>query len=138
MKIEHHLERAGFDQADNPTNGHAQIGAISVGGDWIASSVTAGLNSFLGAPDPSVTFGNGDDVFNTGGPIGVIASIASITIKGRAMGSLETGDRFGIVAESIGAITIGGVKLALTTAFDPTPFPIGPTPDFVVREVARI
>ncbi|MGB8169023.1 MAG: integrin alpha [Chthoniobacteraceae bacterium] len=134
----HGLIRAGFDGFDNPTNGHAQIGAITVGRDWVASSVTAGLTSRVNAPDPSVDFGNGDDVFAPSGPAGVVASIASITIKGRAAGSLEPGDRYGIVAEMIGSVTLGGVKLAFTAANKTDGFFVGPTPDFVIGEVARI
>ena len=136
--FDHALVLAGYGNNNTPANGHVQIGAISVGGDWIASSVTAGLLPRPGALNAVGVFGNDDDTFIAGGPSGVVASIASITIKGRAIGTLETGDRFGIVAESIGSVSIGGAKLALTAGFDPGPFAIGPTPDFVVREVARV
>ena len=136
--FEHALILAGYGNNNTPTNGHAQIGAISVGGDWIASSVTAGLLTRAGATDALGFFGDGDDVFINAGPAGVIASIASITIKGRAVGSQETGDRFGIVAEQIGAVTVGGVKLSLTPgkSNDLAGIKLGPTPDFIIREVA--
>lgn len=129
--FEHGVIVGGFIVSGNPD---AQIGPVSVGGDWIASSVTAGLLPGSG----KFIFGNGDDVFINAGPAGVIASIASITIKGRTVGTLETGDRFGIVAAQIGAVTIGGVKLGLTpdAANDLAGFNIGPTPDFLIREVA--
>lgn len=133
---------AGYGQNNVPTNGHAQIGAISVGGDWIASSVTAGLLTRSGVTDAGDFFGNGDEVFIPlpAAPAldGVVASIASITIKGRTIGSQETGDHFGIVAAQIGAVTIGGVKLGLTggASNDLAGFNIGPTPDFIIREVA--
>jgi len=136
--FDHALILAGYGNNNAPVNGHAQIGAITIGGDWIASSVAAGLLPFTGAALPANLFGNGDDVFINAGPVGVIASIASITIKGRAVGSLEAGDRFGIVAESIGSISIGGTKLGLTSNADTTPIFIGPTRDFVVREVIRV
>ena len=55
-----------------------------MGGDWIASSVTAGLLPGLG----KFLFGNGDDTFIPAGPAGVIASLSSITIKGRAIGPI--------------------------------------------------
>lgn len=118
-------------------NGRAQIGAISVGGDWIASSVTAGLLPFANATGPLNFFGNGDDRFINAGPAGVIASIASITIKGRAMGSFATGDFYGIVAEQIGSVTLGKVKLAFTAANTTDGFFVGPTPDFLIGEIAR-
>ncbi len=136
--FEHALILAGYGNNNTPTNGHAQIGAISVGGDWIASSVTAGLLTRAGATDALGVFGNGDDVFINAGPAGVIASIASITIKGRAVGSQETGDHFGIVAEQIGTVTVGGVKLSLTPgkSNDLAGIKLGTTPDFIIREVA--
>jgi hypothetical protein len=134
--FERALILAGYGSDNVPTNGHAQIGAISIGGDWMASSVTAGLIPHSSATSPIGAFGNGDDRFIAGGPTGVVASIASITIKGRALGSLGSGDRFGIVAERIGSVTVGGVKLAFTTGTDPLTV-VGPTPDFVIGEVAR-
>ncbi|MEQ1859559.1 MAG: VCBS repeat-containing protein [Chthoniobacteraceae bacterium] len=135
--FERALVLAGFAAENVPVNGHAQIGAISVGGDWIASSVTAGLIPRAGALDATGFFGNGDDKFIAGGPTNVIAIIASITIKGQVRGTLETGDRFGIVAQQINSVTIGGVKVALTPGLDSAGFAIGQTPDFFVREVAR-
>jgi hypothetical protein len=134
--FDHALILGGYAADNVPANGHAQIGAISIGGDWIASSITAGLLPNSG----KFIFGNGDDAFINAGPANVIAYIASITIKGRAMGSFETGDRFGIVAEHIGSVKIGGVKVPLDPgiASDLAGFAIGPTPDFFVREVARV
>ena len=137
--FERALILAGYGQNNVPTNGHAQIGAISVGGDWIASSVTAGLLTRSGATVAGDFFGNGDEVFiplPVSGLDSVVASIASITIKGRAVGSLQVGDFFGIVAEQIGSVSIGSAKLPLTTNTD-AGFAIGLTPDFTIREFAR-
>ncbi len=134
--FERALILAGYAADNVPANGRAQIGAISVGGDWIASSATAGLLTRSAAPNANGVFGNGDDRFiplPTSGLSGVVASIASLTIKGRAVGSLATGDHFGIVAEQIGAVTIGGVSLEVSVI----PRYLGPTPDFVIREVDR-
>ena len=135
--FDHALVLAGYGADNVPTNGHAQIGAITVSGDWLASSVTAGLLPFQNATGPQNFFGNNDDVYITGGPSGVVASIASITINGRAMGSFETGDFYGIVAEQIGSVTLGGVKLTFTPGNKTDGFFVGPTPDFVIGEVAR-
>lgn len=137
--FERALILAGYGANNVPTNGHAQIGAISVGGDWIASSVTAGLLTHTGATNVLGVFGNDDDVFIDAGPAGVIASIASITIKGRAIGSLETGDFYGIVAEQVGSVKVGGVKLAFTPGpGNDAGFFVGATPDFAIFEVARV
>jgi hypothetical protein len=133
---------AGYGQNNTPTNGHAQIGAISVGGDWIASSITAGLLTRSGATDARGFFGDGDDVFIPlpAAPAldGVVASIASITIKGRAVGTYETGDFFGIVAEQIGSATINGEKLVFTKGpGNDSGYRLGSTPDFAIFEHAR-
>jgi hypothetical protein len=142
--FDHALVLAGYGDDNTPLNGHAQIGAITIGRDWIASSVTAGLLPQLGATNAIGAFGEGDDKFIAlpAAPAlnGVVASIASITIKGRAIGSLETGDRFGIVAEQIGSLSVGGIARTLVTgkSNDLAGFAFGPTPDFLVREVARV
>jgi hypothetical protein len=131
--FEHALVLGGYGENNAPINGHAQIGAITIGRDWIASSVLAGV----AATDGFSFIGNGfDKLINAGGST-AIASIASITIKGRAMGSPELGDHFGIEAEQIGFVSIRGVKLALKPdkANDTAGFAIGATPDFIVREV---
>ena len=40
--FDHALILGGYGDDNVPKNGHTQIGAITVGGDWIASSVRAG------------------------------------------------------------------------------------------------
>ena len=80
---------------------------------------------------------------------GRFATIASITIKGQALGSVAIGDTFGIVAEQILKAKIG----ARTFTFDPgerdlaDAFPAGPTGpgagpdnavnDFFIREITE-
>ena len=141
--FEHSLILAGYGFNDAPTNGHAQVGAISVGGDWIASSVTAGVLTHTGATNATGSFGNRDDVFIPlpAAPAldGVVAFIQSVTIKGTARGTFEEGDHYGIVAEHIGFVSIGGAKLPLTPAIasDLAGLAVGPTPDFIVREISR-
>jgi len=49
-----------------------------------------------------------------GGSDAIVATIASLTIKGAAIGSAAGGDFFGITAELIGKAKIHGVALALT------------------------
>jgi hypothetical protein len=108
----------------NPgVNPDAQIGAVRVGGDWIASSLVAGAVN-LGADDAiggtgadadNVIYGNSHDakiaLFDDPS---LISRIASVKIGGLIAGSAEpTLDRFGFVAEEIGAFQVGGHKVPL-------------------------
>jgi hypothetical protein len=127
-------------------NADAQIGSVMVAGDWIASSISAGVqedaSSILGT-----FFGNADDRkiqgAGTTDTTEIVSKIGSITIKGHALGTTAAGDHFGFVAQEIGALSIGPVKYPLTsnaatddlTATDPL-FLIGATNDFRVHEVA--
>jgi hypothetical protein len=92
-------------------NADAGIGALSVGRAWIASSIiastTKGLDGFAGTGD--------DTKVTVGGPIddpARFSTIASILIKGQALGTPDGGDHFGIVAEQIGKAQIGAIKYA--------------------------
>jgi hypothetical protein len=93
-----------------PSNGDAQIGRISVGGDWIASRIAAGTND--GADDIA---GTDDDTFLAGAPE-IPSKIASITIKGQAYGTIGSGDSFRFMAERIGKVTIGSTVFPLTSS----------------------
>ena len=77
-------------------NGNAQIGAVSVGGDWLASDLVAG------AVDTDLdSFGDEDDAIIGGGAS--IAKIASIVVRGTVAGSSAPGDRFGFTSHTIGS-----------------------------------
>ncbi len=135
--LDHALVLGGFGPANAPLNGHAQIGPISIGGRWSASSVTAGVVDSAGGYD---LLGAGGEhlIDNASAKSTAISSIASIVVKGSAIGSFTPGEHFGIVAEQIGKVTIGRVKLSLETgpANDNPGFEIGPTSNFVLHEVA--
>ena len=120
-------------------NADASLGKLAVGREWLASSLRAGTNAGLdnltGTSDDTKTIGN--DV------TGKFSTIASIVIKGQALGSVAGGDHFGLVAEVIGKAKVG----TRTYAFKPTTkesFAAGPTApgasalpfDFFLREVA--
>lgn len=81
-------------------NGDAVLGAISIGGDFIASSIAAGVNR----TDMHYADAN-DAVIANGTP--ALSRIAAITIKGQVLGSAAMGDHFGFIAQSIGAVKIG-------------------------------
>ncbi len=130
-------------------NADASIGSITVGGNWIASTVLAGT---AGGGDGKV--GTNDDFKLTTGGVRdndkILSSIGSITIKGQALGTPgTTTDMFGIVAEKIGKAKVGNRVFAFkaTTLANPnkeaffaasTSPGIGaetPAFDFTIREI---
>jgi hypothetical protein len=115
-RVERALILAGYTPVLQATNADAQIGPVSVGGDWIESDLIAGVVS------TDANFGNGDDTkINTAGAkddadnTGAISKIASLTIKGIAMGTGASNDArlFGIEAQRIGALKVGGRTIPL-------------------------
>lgn len=121
---------AGLDAVLGGFTPDAAIGTVKIGGSMIASSIAAGIDPVNGK------FGDADDKF-VGGNVGnaaIIAKIASVTIGGQLLGTAGGApDTFGILAEQIGALTIGKVKVPLTTAKDD--FTLGFTADVRVREL---
>jgi hypothetical protein len=118
-----------------PYNAHGQIGAVTVGGDWIASDLIAGADSV------DDFFGNANDIAMTIGGAGITSRIASLLVKGIAAGTnLNPLDHFGIVAQEIGKVTIHGITLPLlpgpgNDTSGSTLLLVGPTNDLRVREV---
>ena len=112
------------------TTPDAAIGTVKIGGSLIASSISAGTDPVNGV------FGDGDDKFvggNAGNPT-IIAKIASITIGGQILGTVGgPQDRFGIIAEKIGSITVGKVKLDIIG--NQGDFLTGFTNDIHIREL---
>jgi hypothetical protein len=98
--------------------------------DWIASNMAAGC--FAGVDG---TYGTADDARINAGSLAIIPKIASITIKGAVTGTASGTDGFGFVAREIGAMKIGGLKIALNSSTNV--FAVGTmTNDTFVREVA--
>ena len=116
-------------------NTDASIGTISVGRAWLASSVLSGVEA-----GGDTLIGTSDDRKVTqGGPTDEptrFSTIASILIKGQALGTAAAGDSFGIVAEQIGKAQIGTRKFVFDKgerdAADA--FAAAPTGDFFIRE----
>jgi hypothetical protein len=114
----------GFNGAGNPVNGNAQIGAVRVGGDWIASTLAAGIENYGangidedGFGDDNVNFGDANDhVINN--VANSIARIASIRIKGLVSGSATAGDHFGFVSHQIGSFKSLGFTAPLSPSTD--------------------
>jgi hypothetical protein len=125
---------AGVDVNGDAADANAQIGNVLVDGDWIASSIAAGVT-----PGFDTYYGTLLDKIMSGPNVKdvptVISKINSVTIEGEAMGTYGGFDYYGIVAQEVGSVKIGNVKLPLKSGADNDVIPIGITQDFDVREV---
>jgi hypothetical protein len=116
-----------------PVNADAQIGLVTVGDDWIASSLvagaTAGGDGIFGTADDAVISGAG----TTDSPT-VDSRIAGLTIGGLVFGtpdSFSATDHFGFVAQHVGLVKIGGSAVhRVSNSQD-----VGETSDVTIREV---
>ena len=115
---------AGYDTTLDPMNADAQIGTVTVGGDWAASSIVAGsvnlgANLMTGGGDDNVNFGDEADakITDPGESMTINSKIGSITIAGQVFATPSTFvndvERFGFVSEQIGALKIGAATFAL-------------------------
>jgi len=133
-RVEYAQILAGVLPSGTAANADAQVGPVTVGGDWIASSIAAGV-----APGPDGYFGNADDVKFTGvmkDVVGVSSRIVSLTIAGQALGTLSSPrDAYGVVAENVSAVKIGGTPLVLNANQSFDDFALGISGDFRVHEV---
>jgi hypothetical protein len=124
---------AGFNLNGTGVNADAQIGTIVVGRDWVASSLAAGVN-----PGAGGLFGDGNDVKLSGGvkdDPAISSQVRSLTIGGQALGTTAAGDHFGVVAEIIGRLSVGGGVFPTTAGTGTDDFAVGVTGDFRVTEV---
>lgn len=122
---------AGFAFDLAPVNADAQIGTVRVGGDWLASSIAAGVVSGGNG------FGNSGDVLITDAvqDPAIRARIGSIVIGGQAIGTAAAGDHFGFVAQEVVALSIGGAAIPLQAGPSNADIPIGVTGDLRVLEL---
>jgi hypothetical protein len=88
-------------------NSDAQIGSVTVGGNWTASELGAGTYSRTGDRYNKLAIAGVPDSSRR------LARIGSITIGGSVRGTSTTGDGFGFIAEEIGRVRIGGSDRAL-------------------------
>ena len=125
---------AGYVTGNIAVNADAQIGTVTIGGDWIASSIAAG--ALTGA---NGFFGDGDDAKMSGMGIKddslVLSKINSLTIGGQVMGTVGGTDHFGAVAEIVGAVKIGGTQIPLSAGKSNDDFFVGFTVDMKVNEI---
>ena len=130
---------AGVGKLGEEISGNAQIGKVSVGGDWVDSSLVAGGASVDGV------IGDGNDRIITGG---INSKIASIIIKGQVLGEANTdnSDLSGFFSHQIGWFSYNGIKVPLKAgagndtfsnvpasnfaqALGPSLFPLRPAPN---------
>ncbi len=102
---------AGFDRASVGKNADASVGSITVAGDFHASTVLAGAavgaDGFEGTPDDVKLASPARDA------AALVSKIARISIGGQAFGTLAVGDSYGISAENIGKLKVGGITFRL-------------------------
>jgi hypothetical protein len=142
--VKNALILSGYTTSGSATNPDASIGAVIVGGNFISSNLIAGARN-LGADDALGGAGANADNVNYGDSHDakileamadtIFAKIASVTIKGYAVGSVGGTDGFGIVAEQIGLVKVGLRTYTLATGTDLVGFDLGTTNDFRLHEV---
>ncbi len=132
----------GYDKTRIAKNADAVISKVKVGGDFRASSLFAGVvasvDNLLGTVDDTKAAVTRDAANRFFG-------IASIMIRGQAIGTVDTGDVFAIESETIGKAVINGftykTKLGARNAQDTfglgfaSPGPGGVLSDFYLREI---
>jgi hypothetical protein len=98
----------GYSKDEDPVNADARIGKVLVKGNWSASSLVAGIDDSTGDG-----FGRNDTIIAGDSTPSVVSTIASVVIKGTATGSAAPGDHYGITAQRIGKVSIGGTNIPL-------------------------
>ena len=132
-RVENSHILAGYDATGVVANGHARIGNVTVGADWIASDLVAGVDA-----GPNGFFGTDDDFAVGGGGFASPSRIASIIVRGQLLGTAAAGDQFGFVAEEIDRFKVGGADIILFTPGannDLAIFTFGPDDDVALHEV---
>src|SRR5439155_13446434 len=115
---------------DGGVNPNAQIGSVTVRGDWIASSIVAGVN------DGGDGFGNANDVKVGGTDTAVVSKIGSIVIGGQALGTVGGTDHYGFVAQEIGSFKVGATTVILVPLTNNDVHELGATRDLTIREIS--
>jgi hypothetical protein len=104
---------AGYTASLGAANSDASIGAVRVNGDWSASSLVAGV-----ADTGLLGYGLGDTLIAGDTTPNLFATIASVVIKGSAIGSVGGTDSFAVTAQRVAKVQIGGVAQTLTAGVD--------------------
>lgn len=123
---------AGYDTSSQPVNADAQVGPVSVLGDWTTSILAAGVTA-----GGDGVFGTGDDavIAEAGQLAAVSARIASVRVGGQATGTGSAGDGYGFFAQTVGAFNLGGVAVPMRAGIANDSLVFGSTLDVYLREV---
>jgi hypothetical protein len=132
-RVEFGLIDAGLAPDRTARNADAQIGPVVVGGDWVASSLVAGS-----LPGATGLVGDSDDVKMSGAGVkdepAVFSKVTSWTVGGQVLGTVGAGDHFGVVAEEVGVVSVGGTPIPMTAGAGNDDILLGITGDFRVNE----
>jgi hypothetical protein len=132
------LIAAGVDSDNVAVNPDAQMGAVAVSHDWVASNLVAGI-----AAGADKKYGTVDDTVASAGAVyvnrfGIVSKIASIAVGGQVIGTESPGDSFGFLATSIGSLKVSGLALKIRPAStSPADLPLSPSTnsDVLLKEV---
>lgn len=126
--LDHARILGGADGTGTIVHSDVILGKITIGGDFSASDIAVGIK-----PDTDGFFHNAVSLANSVN-FSILATIASVTIKGAATGTSTALDGFGIYAQSIGAAKVAGRAFALTAGASED-FTFGTFSDLRLREV---
>jgi hypothetical protein len=122
--------RAGYDASGAAASPDAQIGSVTVKGDWSASDLVAGA-----VEGADAGFGNPLDARAPGDDLpGIVSKIAAVTIRGAVSSSGTPGDSFGFVAQCIARMKVGTTTFALNAKADGQVLEV--TPGVNIQEIA--
>lgn len=124
---------AGYERNGEGTNADARIGTVAVGGDFVASSIVAGVGA-----GPDRNFGDSDDAKLSGPGVDdpqVTSRIDRVRIGRQVRGTDISSDHYGIVAEQVRAVTVAGRPVPLKPGAANDSVPIGPAGGLRVYEV---
>ncbi len=117
---------AGYNPAGTGVNAAAQIGPVTVYGNWTSSNLVAGA-----APGPDGVFGTADDTKLAGtDALSQVSQIGTIIIYGTVSGISTS--HFGFVAQNIASLEIGGKAIKFAAG---TPVSLGATTFTTVYEL---
>lgn len=108
---------AGYNTNLAAADGNAQVGAVTVGGDWIASSLAAGVQNSNGPTHFGQSAGTNDAIIPPATTTNSIARIAGITVAGSVIGDATATngtDQFAFISERIHALSVHGAKASFT------------------------
>jgi len=116
---------AGYDTGLRPVNGAAQIKKVAIDGMVLGTDIVAGITN----PDGGLAFGDATDrAIDTGNR----SRIGSVRL-GRVAATQDSADAYGIVANAIGTVHVGGARVQMPADWQSQA--VG-TSDLVISDIA--